>query len=230
LTYLLLHIGMSDMSGLNAGVSFGSIFLLGLMTSPHCLFMCGGIMLGTACSDNNKEFSKASLAYNLGRIFSYTVIGAIFGTLGTVITYSMSVKSMVFTLVGLLVVLIGLNMWGLLPFLHVLAPQQATACRLPGTARKRFHGRPMIIGMLTGLMPCGSLYAMWLHAISGGSAAYGAVIMLCFALGTAPMMFLFGSLGSLFPRRWNKYFLKISAVLVCSMGLKMLINGLKMLH
>ena len=53
--------------------------------------------------------------------------------------------------------------------------------------------------------------------------------MLAFALGTAPLLFLFGALGALIPKKWNKYFLKASAVLVTSMGLKMLITGLRML-
>ena len=95
--------------------------------------------------------------------------------------------------------------------------------------QKCFAGRPLLIGLLTGLMPCASLYAMWLHAVSGGSAAYGAETMLAFALGTAPLLFLFGALGALIPKKWNKYFLKASAVLVTAMGLKMLITGLRML-
>ena len=86
-----------------------------------------------------------------------------------------------------------------------------------------------MIGLLTGLMPCASLHAMWLHAVSGGSAVYGAETMLAFALGTAPLLFLFGALGALIPKKWNKYFLKASAVLVTAMGLKMLITGLRML-
>ena len=197
------------------------------MTSPHCLGMCGGILLGN-CAQNRSP-ALASLAYNGGRILSYTAIGGIFGALGTVTAYSMSVKSMVFTMVGLAVILIGLNLWGLLPGLASLFPLQPSFCQLPTQTQKRFAGRPLVIGLFTGLMPCGSLYAMWLHAVSGGSAAYGAESMLAFALGTAPLLFLFGALGALIPKKWNKYFLKASAVLVTVMGLKMLITGLRML-
>ena len=73
----------------------------------------------------------ASLAYNGGRVLSYTAIGGIFGMLGTAIAYNMSVKSMVFTMVGLVVVLIGLNLWGLLPGLASLFPLQPSFCELP---------------------------------------------------------------------------------------------------
>ena len=226
LTWLLLGSSHHSME-LGNSAGFGAAFLLGLMTSPHCLGMCGGILLGN-CAQNRSP-ALASLAYNVGRILSYTAIGGFFGALGTVTAYSMSVKSMVFTMVGLAVVLIGLNLWGLLPGVASLFPSQPSFCQLPTKTQKRFSGRPLVIGLLTGLMPCGSLYAMWLHAVSGGSAAYGAESMLAFALGTAPLLFLFGALGALIPKKWNKYFLKASAVLVTSIGLKMLITGLRML-
>ena len=226
LTWLLLGSSHHSME-LGNSAGFGAAFLLGLMTSPHCLGMCGGILLGN-CAQNRSP-ALASLAYNVGRILSYTAIGGIFGALGTVIDYSMSVKSMVFTMAGLVVVLIGLNLWGLLPGLGALIASQPSFCQLPTQTQKCFAGRPLLIGLLTGLMPCASLYAMWLHAVSGGSAVYGAETMLAFALGTAPLLFLFGALGALIPKKWNKYFLKASAVLVTAMGLKMLITGLRML-
>ncbi len=226
LTWLLLGGGRHSME-LGDSAGFGAAFLLGLMTSPHCLGMCGGILLGNCAQSRSPAL--ASLAYNGGRVLAYTAIGGIFGALGIVIAYNMSVKSMVFTMVGLAVSLIGLNLWGLLPGLTSFFSSQPSFCQLPTQTQKRFAGRPLLIGLLTGLMPCGSLYAMWLHAVSGGSAAYGAESMLAFALGTAPLLFLFGALGALIPKKWNKYFLKASAVLVTSMGLKMLITGLRML-
>ena len=79
--------------------------------------------------------------------------------------------------------------------------------------------------LLTWLLLGGGHHSMEL----GDSAAYGAESMLAFALGTAPLLFLFGALGALIPKKWNKYFLKASAVLVTAMGLKMLIMGLRML-
>lgn len=226
LSWLFLGGGHRSME-LGDSAGFGAAFLLGLMTSPHCLGMCGGILLGNCAQSRSPAL--ASLAYNGGRVLAYTAIGGIFGALGIAIAYNMSVKSMVFTMVGLVVVLIGLNLWGLLPGLTSFFPSQPSFCQLPTQTQKRFAGRPLLIGLLTGLMPCGSLYAMWLHAVSGGSAAYGAESMLAFALGTAPLLFLFGALGALIPKKWNKYFLKASAVLVTSMGLKMLITGLRML-
>ena len=210
------------------GASFGALFLIGLSTSPHCLGMCGGILL-SACHgrEGRKAQFGAALGYNGGRTLSYTALGAAFGALGTVLTYTLSMKSMLFTMLGLVVALLGLNMWGLLPALPSLPGEQGTFCRLPERLRRQ---APLLVGLLTGFMPCGTLYAAWLCAMSSGSTAKGALLMLAFALGTVPLMLLFASLGALLPRGWSKYLRKLGAVLVTSMGLKMLIGGLLLLR
>ena len=210
------------------GGSFGALFLVGLSTSPHCLGMCGGILL-SAChgGEGRKAQLGAALGYNGGRMISYTALGAVFGALGTVLTYTLSMKSMLFTMLGLVVALLGLNMWGLLPALPSLPGEQNAVCRLPDKLRRQ---TPLLVGLLTGLMPCGALYAAWLCAMSSGSAGNGALLMLAFSLGTVPLMLLFASLGALLPRGWTKVLRKLGAVLVTSMGLKMLIGGLLLLQ
>ena len=80
------------------------------------------------------------------------------------------------------------------------------------------------------VMVVAALYAAWLCAMSSGSTAKGALLMLAFALGTVPLIRLFASLGALLPRGWTKYLRKLGAVLVTSMGLKMLIGGLLLLR
>ena len=210
------------------GASFGALFLVGLSTSPHCLGMCGGILLSACASrEGRKAQLGAALGYNGGRMISYTALGAVFGALGTVLTYTLSVKSMLFTMLGLDVALLGLNMWGLLPALPSLPGEQNAVCRLPDRFRRQ---TPLLVGLLTGLMPCGALYAAWLCAMSSGSAGNGALLMLAFSLGTVPLMLLFASLGALLPHGWTKYLRKLGAVLVTSMGLKMLIGGLLLLR
>ncbi len=206
------------------GAPLWYIFVIGLLTGTHCIAMCGGILLSQSTGGSALA---ASACYNGGRVVSYTVMGAVFGALGMVITYTMQTKSLVFTMVGILVAIIGINMWGLLPGLRALMPQQSSFCSVTA-GRKRLAARPLIVGLLTGVMPCGSMYAMWLFAMSSGSMGRGALIMLAFSLGTVPLMLLFGSLGSLIPKRSLKYMMKLSAVLVTAFGVKMLINGLKM--
>ncbi|MBQ1363498.1 MAG: sulfite exporter TauE/SafE family protein [Oscillospiraceae bacterium] len=226
LVWLLFCFGGSSME-IGSG-SFSALFLIGLSTSPHCLGMCGGIML-SACRGREGRRAQlgAALGYNGGRTLSYTALGAAFGALGTVLSYTLSMKSMLFTMLGLAVLLLGLNMWGLLPALPALPDTQGTACRLPERLKRQ---GPLLVGLLTGLMPCGALYAAGFCAMSSGSAGRGALLMLAFALGTAPLMLLFASLGALMPRSWTKYLRKLGAVLVTAMGAKMLLSGLLLLR
>lgn len=188
--------------------SLGLVFLVGLLTSTHCIGMCGGILLAQTTdargvTGRSKRGLIASAAYNGGRVVSYTAVGA-------------------------LVLLIGLRMAGILPGLRSTETELPGACSLNARTRRRFAGRPLIIGLLTGVMPCGALSAMWLCAMSSGSAARGALVMLVFSLGTVPLLFLFGALQSFLPRGWMKYIVKGSAVLVVTLGLSMLVKGIRL--
>lgn len=213
--------------------SLGLVFLVGLLTSTHCIGMCGGILLAQTTdahgvTGRSKRGLIASAAYNGGRVVSYTAVGAVCGALGAVTTYTPNIKSMVFTVAGALVLLIGLRMAGILPGLRPSETELPGACSLNARTRRRFAGQPLIIGLLTGVMPCGALSAMWLYAMSSGSAVRGALVMLVFSLGTVPLLFLFGALQSFLPRGWMKYIVKGSAVLVVTLGLSMLVKGIRL--
>lgn len=207
LTAITQAVSMPEMG---EGISLGLVFLTGLLGGVHCIGMCGGIML----TQHN------ALAYNGGRMVGYTVMGFIFGAAGSYIIFSTQLRSAVFIVAGLLVVLIGLRMWGV-PFLRRLRPGLSSPCG--------FRGTPFIVGLLTGVMPCGMLSSMWFLAASAGSAVKGAALMLVFGLGTSACMLAFGLLGDALTRKYNKYILKASTVLIITMGLMLAMKGIKML-
>lgn len=151
---------------------------------------------------------------------SATLMGAVFGALGKYISYDLQVRSMLLTVSGLLVVLIGLRMWGV-PFLRRISPELTKPCR--------FRGKAFAVGLLTGLMPCGALSSMWIFAASSGSWASGAVSMLAFGAGTCVFMLLFGLLGTFLPKRYNKYLLKGSTILIVALGLSLMTKGIRLL-
>lgn len=200
--------GLVNVPQVESDAGFGVLFVIGLLSGVHCIGMCGGIMLT----------QKNAVAYNAGRLLSYTALGAMFGALGTVITYDAQFKSMLFTICGGLVVIVGLMMWGI-PFLRQISPELTKPCRFKGS-------RPLVIGLLTGLMPCGALASMWLFAAASGSAAKGAESMFTFGLGTCVFMLAF---GALVPAKYNKYILKVSTVLIVSLGLILLSMGIRMI-
>lgn len=226
LTVLLPRLtALVSVAALTDGAGYGAVFLIGLLSGVHCIGMCGGIML-TQCGAPSQGWRAGGAAlYNLGRVMSYAAMGALFGALGSAISYDRAFRSMLFTMCGLLVVLIGLRMWGV-PLLRRISAALHPAVSLPSSAR---GARALMVGLLTGLMPCGAMSAVWLMSAAAGSLARGAAYMLAFALGTVPAMLLFGSLGALIPKKYNKYIFKVSTVLIIALGLALMIKGLKLI-
>ena len=218
------------------GMGYGMLFVIGLLTSVHCIAMCGGICLSQCApvsNGNSNQISRfaairPSLLYNLGRVISYTVIGALVGALGSVISFSGTTKGFVQLLAGVFMVSMGLNMLNLFPGLRRFNPRIPKAFARKINAQRSRSNSPLYIGLLNGLMPCGPLQAMQLYALSTGSPVKGAVAMFLFSIGTVPLMFLFGALGSFLNKRFAGRMMKVSAVLVVTLGVFMLGNGLSL--
>jgi plastocyanin domain-containing protein len=131
---------------------------------------------------------------------------------------------------GIFMVIMGINMLGIFPWLRRfnLAMPRIFARKID--AQKTANKSPLIIGLLNGLMPCGPLQAMQLYALSTGSPLRGAAAMLIFSLGTVPLMFILGAVGSLLSgtsrgRSFSSRVMKAGAILVAVMGLAMFTNG-----
>lgn len=169
--------------------------------------------------------SRANLLYNGGRLISYTVVGGIVGAIGSVFRLSIPVQAAIQILAAVFMVLMSLRL------LDVDA-LRGWFPALPGGLRNRLmrHGAhsSFYIGLLNGLMPCGPLQAMQLYALSTGSWQTGALSMLCFCLGTTPLMLGFGLVSGALNWRFARPMRIISGVLVMVMGMSMMINGLSL--
>ena len=226
--------GFNFIPQIDQNMGYGILFTVGLITSLHCIAMCGGINLSQCVSYKNTEadmnkFSKLkpSLMYNAGRVVSYTVIGGVVGGLGSVISFSGTAKGIVAILSGVFMVIMGLNMLNIFPWLRRLNP------RMPKVFGNRIHnnnGRrgPFYVGLLNGLMPCGPLQAMQIYALGTGSIFAGALSMFMFSLGTVPLMFGFGAISSFLSGKFTHRMMKVSAVLVMVLGVIMLNRGLSL--
>lgn len=215
------------------GMGYGMLFLIGLLTSLHCVAMCGGINLSQTVS-RNAQMSKSgtavllpSVLYNSGRVISYTVIGGIVGAVGSVVSFSGTMKGVVQLAAGVFMIIVGLNMLNLFPGLPRLTP------RMPKVFAKKINQQksgksPFIVGLLNGLMPCGPLQAMQLYALSTGSPVKGALSMLLFSLGTVPLMFGLGALSTFLSRKFTAKMMTVSAVLVVVLGISMFSSGMSL--
>lgn len=216
-----------------ANTSYIMLFVIGLLTSVHCIAMCGGISLsqcvGTKTTHTESKWStlRPSLLYNLGRVASYTIVGGIVGGLGAVVSFSGRAKGLVAVFAGVFMIIMGLNMLNIFPWLrrfNIRMPKFLTR----GINDQKKSNSPLYVGLLNGLMPCGPLQAMQLYALSTGDPIKGALSMFLFSLGTAPLMFGFGTISTLLSRKFTANLLSISAVLVIIMGIFMFNNGLSL--
>lgn len=214
-----------------AGMGYGALFLIGLLTSVHCVAMCGGIAIsqsGTGCATKQvKDGLRPALLYNGGRVISYTLIGGVVGALGSAISLSAQVKGVIALGAGLFMILMALNMWGAFPWLRRFIPRLPKG--LAGKIRQekaKSSNRPFYIGLLNGFMPCGPLQAMQLFALASGSFISGALSMFFFSLGTVPLLFGLVALGTLLNQRFTKVMMTVGGALVLVLGVFMLGNGL----
>ena len=210
---------------IETSMELGALFLVGLMTSIHCIAMCGGINLTQAASSSGKSSVVPSLLYNIGRVVSYTITGAICGAIGQTIGFSGKLRGILPVIVGILMLFMALNMLGFfrnLPRLRLHLPKVFLSW-----AVGKGNGRSsLVIGLLNGLMPCGPLQSMQIYALGTGSVVTGALSMLLFSLGTVPLMFGFGFIAGKLNQKFRKYMLTVSGIIIFIMGAHMIADGM----
>lgn len=220
-------------------MGYGLLFVIGLVTSVHCVAMCGGINLSQCIPTEQDSQEKRGAAatvllaalYNLGRVISYTAIGFLLGLVGFFIGggseagVPVLLQGILKLVAGTCMVIMGINMLGLFPQLRVLTlrPPKFLAAKI--NAQKWKSGRPLIVGLLNGLMPCGPLQSMQIVALASANPFAGALSMLLFSLGTVPLMLGLGSIVSVLGKKFAHAVTNVGAVLVVVLGLAMLSQG-----
>lgn len=200
---ILNHLAPDSLA--ETGMGYGMLFVIGLITSVHCIAMCGGINLSQTLQKqeaNAEEISRSmfrnTFSYNMGRVVSYTVIGGFLGAVGGLAGIGDSLQaSTVFQgslklLAGIIMVVMGVNMLGIFPGLRKLRIH----IPFPGGKSLWKKRTPFLVGLCNGFMPCGPLQSMEIVALASGSWVAGAFSMFCFSLGTVPLMLGFGSLDT----------------------------------
>jgi uncharacterized protein len=216
------------------GMGYGMLLVIGLLTSVHCIAMCGGINLsqtlrgGETAPASTYSLLLPSLLYNGGRLVSYTLVGVLVGALGSVITVSGRFQGVVQLVAGVFMVIMGINMLGLFPALRRFGLRMPKIFAAKVDGQKTGRG-PLVVGFLNGLMPCGPLQAMQLYALSTGSPIRGGISMFLFCLGTIPLMFALGAASSALSgargQAFSRRVMQVGAFLVVALGLVMFSSG-----
>jgi sulfite exporter TauE/SafE/copper chaperone CopZ len=204
---------------LDSNATYLVLFIVGLLSSLHCVGMCGGIMLSQSLSQNS---IKAPLLYNLGRVVSYTILGGVIGALGSVLSINTGTSIIIYIIAGIFMIIHGANTMGFSIF-------RGLSFRLPFISKcspSTSKSTPFVVGLLNGFMPCGPLQTMQLFALSTGSMTQGALSMFIFSVGTVPLMLIFGSIANSLSKNTSKKLIKFSGALIVVLGLVTANRGL----
>ncbi len=194
--------------------------LMGLLGSAHCIVMCGGVVAMTCSALPLAQRSRFVhqvpylIAYNAGRIASYSAAGGLAGLIGaTFASWAPLEGGQTVVRLGarLMLVAVGLYVAGVAPALRwIEGLGKPVWDRIAPIARRwvpvRRPVQAFALGLVWGWMPCGLVYGALAAAAGSGSLGGGAATMAAFGTGTLPMLLTMGSAGALLARlarhRW----------------------------
>jgi sulfite exporter TauE/SafE len=214
-------------------ISIITVAFLGSM--GHCIGMCGGIVIAysTAKIDPNRaKISQgfAHLIYNLGRVTTYTVMGAVFGAVGGAVTFNNIAIATLTIIAGVFMILAGLSISGKVKFLTLLEHSFTRAKWYQDSFRAILQSKSLYsfyaLGLLNGLLPCGLVYFFAVAAASTASPFWGAVVMFIFGISTIPSLFLLGMLTSYFKEQnFRKVMINLASLVVIAFGIYTIYRG-----
>lgn len=200
---------------------------MGLFGSIHCTLMCGPLLFAL---QQHQQFSFSvvlnKILYQVGRILTYGLIGLLFGVLGSSIALKGSQQGFsIFT--GIILILIGVSYAFMHKFPALAAFQSKTIQPFAKTMGKWLYkpNGSFIAGMLNGFLPCGMVYMAVASAMNAETSLLSLQFMVCFGLGTLPLMLLFSLLTTLPKKLFKIKFSSILPVLYIIMGLWFMLRG-----
>jgi sulfite exporter TauE/SafE len=213
--------------------SFFALLGAGVFTGlSHCVGMCGPLVSAFALRRRaaRQELSTPLIIFQLGRLTTYTLLGAAVGSLGSLLTAALRPWQGAFSIaMGLGVALIGLGLMGVLPlqaWVASLAPARLASRWIKGFMASSHPAAPFGLGLANGLLPCGAVYAMTLLAAMRGDPVQGASLMLIFGLGTLPAMLGFGYAVGACSLRLRTHLFRVAAIVVVVVGVQLTLRGL----
>lgn len=167
-------------------------FIFGLISSFHCIGMCGPIAMMLPV-DRNNQLKKVSqiLTYHVGRMTAYASIGLVFGLVGRGL-YLAGMQQKLSIFIGVAMILVILIPEKVFARYNFSKPVFVLISKVKSTLGKQFKNQSykslFTIGLLNGFLPCGMVYVALFGAIAMQNESFGVLYMLLFGLGTVPMM------------------------------------------
>jgi len=203
-------------------------FLLGLVGSLHCAGMCGPLALALPpAGDTTPGYVVGRVAYNLGRIATYCLLGILFGLVGWTFLLA-GVQRWVSIALGVALLLGLFASRKLVRWNPAALVVSHLKSRMAGLLRRRSFASLAVLGLLNGLLPCGLVYAACAAAATTGSVLAGAQYMAVFGVGTVPMMLAISLSGKLVPVSLRLKLRKAIPVCLFLLGTLLILRGMSL--
>jgi len=204
---------------------------LGFATGFHCIGMCGPIALSMGLTRQQRtNFYLQNITYQLGRIVTYSLLGAILGIIGEGFEFA-GFQRVLTIMAGVLLIIMSLFSFAKsdytyrIPFINKLL--QKLKANLGNILQKADYSSRFTTGLLNGFLPCGMVYMALTASIASGGIWQGAVFMGLFGLGTFPFMFAVVLFGNLIGHTFRIKALKVIPVFMVILGSLFIIRGME---
>lgn len=174
--------------------SYATAFMVGLVASVStCMAVVGGLVLSMSATFSKEgDKVKPQLMFHAGRIASFFLLGGVIGVLGSAFRLSASGSLVLGILLGLVMLVLGLNLLDVFDWAKKLQPSMPKflSKHALGVSKVNHTLTPLLVGIATFFLPCGFTQSMQLYALSTGGFLTGGLTMIAFALGTFPVLAL----------------------------------------
>jgi len=204
-------------------------FIFGLLSSLHCVGMCGPIAFALPVhKGTTKEKWFKIMAYHLGRLCTYMAIGAVFGLLGRAFVLG-GLQQTISIFCGVLLILIAVFQKKILNILEHKTSSKVLVYIKQGyqnIAQSSSLVNFFSLGALNGLLPCGTVYIALIGALATQTLFKGTLYMFVFGLGTLPLMLSLMSVQLLSTARFKNIFRKTVPVILLIVGCLFILRGM----
>jgi len=210
---------------------FLTAFMLGLAGSLHCIGMCSPLVM--AATNLRGSHFVNRLVYNMGRVFSYGLLGLIAATFGSLFQFN-GFQQVLSSVLGVFLILAGVI--GLtylkIPFLtnFTLAFTGKIKKTFSKFLSKKSISSLALMGMLNGVLPCGLTSIAIAYCISLSTPQEGFLFMLIFGAATLPVMLGLTSVFQIFIKKLNISFHRVSTITMILLGVLLISRSILSNH
>lgn len=207
-------------------MSLATIFLTGLLSGGlTCLAVQGGLLAAAIAQEKeiekNTKDALTIFYFLFAKLVAYTILGFLLGAFGSIFQLSLTTKLVLQFLVAIFMIGTALSILEAHPIFRyfIIKPPKFLLRIVKNQSRSKQIFTPMILGVMTIFIPCGTTQAMMALSVGSTDPISGAIILFVFILGTSPLFFTLFYFATRLGELARKRFMKIAATAIILLAL-----------